>query len=368
VSCNIVLTALLFVASLIGAGCSGGSSTTAPSTPPNFSKLTPACFAPYAANPILTRDSQFAGSDWNDPSVIKVGNQYVMYASSDHSFDMNIAIYRMVSNNGLNWTLSPSTPVFSADRSSAGTWDHQAVETPSVVVFNGVYHMFYTSYPVTFTDASSYKIGHATSLDGINWTRDVNNPIVAPTEPTNPTPSPLPPAVPAFNQWVAAEPAAVVFNNKIYLYFTAVGANLNVGTTLEVIGLTTSADGLAWSTPQSILTPDQTLYPRTGGTIDWIGYSTPMAAVLNGQMHMFFDVVQNSPWMQYKIHHASSGDGITGWTQDNLAIFNYTDFTWTSNQIRSPTVLLNGTSLYLWFAGDDTATQTLGIGQAKCAL
>ncbi|MGA7593658.1 MAG: family 43 glycosylhydrolase [Gallionella sp.] len=327
--------------------------------PPDFSKLTPSCFTPYASNPILTKDSLFSGSDWNDPSVIKVGGQYVMYASSDHYFDLSIAIYRMVSNDGVSWTLSPAAPVFEADP-SASAWDHRATETPSVVYFKGVYHLFYTAYPVSYTDSASYKIGHATSADGIIWTRDPNNPIVEPNDPHNTTPDLT------FDQWVAAEPAAVVFNNKIYLYFTAVGANLAVNNTLEVIGLTTSSDGTAWSTPQSVLEPDQSLYPRTGGATDWIGYSTPMAAVLNGQMHLFFDVVQNSPWMQLKLHHASSSDGIANWTQDNSPIYTNTDFSWTSSQIRSPTALQDGNAIYLWFAGDDGTT--LGIGRSKCAL
>jgi len=303
-----------------------------------------------------------SGSDWNDPSVIKVGSQYVMYASSDNNFDLNIAIYRLVSNDGLHWALSPSSPVFQADPNPAA-WDHRAVETPDVVYFNGQFHLFYTAYPVTHTDAYSYKIGHATSADGITWVRDASY-IVAPNDPTNPAPSPI--LNPSFNQWISAEPAAVVFQNKIYLYFTAVGANLGLGTTLQVIGLTTSSDGITWSAPQSVLEPDQALYPRA----TWIGYSTPMAAVLNGQMHLFFDVAQDAtqvtPWKQLRIHHASSADGITGWTHDSSAIFSQSDFTWTSNEIRSPFTLLDGTSLFLWFAGDDGAT--LGIGASKCAL
>jgi len=354
---NIVQVLLLFVASLVSTACGGGSAPTSAS--PNFSKLTPSCFAASAFNPILTRDSQFIGSDWNDPSVIKVGNQYVMYASSDHSFDLNIAIYRLVSSDGLSWSLSPTTPVFQADPNTSA-WDHRAVETPSVVYFGGKYHLFYTGYPVTYADSYSYKIGHATSSDGISWTRDASF-IVAPNDPYNTTPNLT------FNQWITAEPAAVVFNNKIYLYFTSVGANTSVGSSLEVIGLTTSPDGTTWSTPQSVLLPDQALYPRPGGTKDWLGYSTPMAAVLNGQMHLFFDVVQNAPWKQLKIHHASSTDGITNWTQDSSSIFNNTDAIWTADEVRSPTVLLDGTSLYMWYAGS-TTTPTLSIGQAKCAL
>jgi predicted GH43/DUF377 family glycosyl hydrolase len=293
------------------------SDNTAPTSPPDpdFTKLNPACFTGSASNPVLTRDSLLSGSDWNDPTVLKINGQYVMYASSDQNFDFNINIYRLVSSDGISWSLNPSTPVFQAD-ANAAAWDHRAVETPSIVYFNGAYHMFYTGYPTTYTDVYSYKIGHATSGDGITWVRDASY-IVAPNDPGNPAPDMT------FNQWISAEPAAVVFQNKIYLYFSAVGANSNVGTTLQVVGLTTSSDGTTWTTPQSVLTPNQSLYPR--GT--WLGYSTPNAIVLNGQVHLFFDVVQASPWKQLKIHHASSADDINGWTHDTTAIFSQNQFT-----------------------------------------
>jgi sucrose-6-phosphate hydrolase SacC (GH32 family) len=350
---NIAVVTLLLLTSLLSSACGGGSGNQPAS--PNFAKLTPTCFAASASNPILTGDSQFTGSDWNDPSVIKVGNQYVMYASSDHSLDLNIAIYRMVSNDGLSWPLSPATPVLQAD-ANAAAWDHRAVETPSVVYFNGQYHMFYTGYPLTYADSTSYRIGHATSPDGITWTRDANNPIVAPTDPTVTTP------LWKFNQAVTAEPAAVVFNNKIYLYYSAVGTNTTNGN-IQVIGLVTSSDGTNWSAQQEILRPDQTLYP----TASWFGYSTPAAVVLNGKMHLFYDVAQVSPWKQRKIHHAISGDGITVWTEDSAVIYSNTDFAWTADEIRSPSVLLDGTSLYMWFAGS-TATPTFSIGRSTCAL
>jgi predicted GH43/DUF377 family glycosyl hydrolase len=320
---------------------------------PDYSKLTPTCFASSPSNPVLTGGSLFSGSTWNDPSVINVGNQYVMYASSDHNFDGNIEIYRLVSSNGLAWSLSPSAPVFSHS-SDVSAWDFKSVETPSVVYFNGKYHLFYTGYPSTHTDSTSYKIGHATSDDGITWVRDASY-ILAPTNPAG---------APNldFNQYIVAEPAAVVFNNKIYLYFTALGANVDVGTTLQVIGLTTSADGIAWTTPQSVLTPDQTLYPRS----TWLGYSTPSAIVLDGKIHLFFDVVQETPWKQLRIHHASSSNGVSGWTQDSASIFSQASFGWSSNEIRSPTALLSGASLALWLSGDNGSV--LSIGQASCSL
>lgn len=322
-------------------------------TPPNFSKLTPSCFLSSDPNPVLTGDSLFKGSTWNDPSVLKIGDQYIMYASSDHSFDGNIAIYRLVSADGRKWSLNPSRPVFSANPDST-SWDHRAVETPSVVFFKNKYHMFYTGYPVSHKDPSSYKIGHAISDDGITWTRDASY-ILAPTNPAGK------PNL-EFNQYIVAEPAAVVFNNKIYLYFSAVGANARVDTTFQVIGLSVSANGRTWTTPRTALIPNQSIHPRS----TWIGYSTPSAAVISGKMHLFFDVVQDSPWKQLRIHHASSVNGVSAWELDSSSIFSESNFSWASNEIRAPTAYLDGTSVQLWFAGDNGSV--LSIGQAACDL
>jgi predicted GH43/DUF377 family glycosyl hydrolase len=319
----------------------------------DITKITPGCFQPSVNNPILTSGSLLPGADWNDPSVLKVGTEYVMYASSDQSFDFNIKIYRLKSPDGVNWTLNPSTPVFQANP-VASAWDHRAVETPTVIIFQNKYHMFYTGYAANYADTSSYRIGHATSADGITWVRDPNF-ILAPSNPTG---------APNldFNQFVVAEPGAVVFKNKIYLYFSAIGANTSVGTTLQVIGLTTSSDGVQWTALKSVLQPSQTTYPRS----NWIGYSTPQPVVISNALHLFFDVVQASPWKQLRIHRAVSFDGQTNWISDANPIFTQTSFPWASNEIRSPAPMLDGTVVKLWFGGDNGVA--LGIGFSQCQL
>ncbi len=300
--------------------------------------------------------SFFAGSNWNDPHVLKVGSQFVMYASADINFSKNIKIYRLVSSDGINWQLSPSTAVFEKS-STPSAWDSESTETPAVVYFKNQYYMFYTGY-TDQTDSSTYAVGYATSPDGIHWTRQT--PRFAPTNPHG-TPDLN------FMQYVVGEPAPVVFNNKLYLYFTAQGAHMSVMSTLFTIGLVTSDDGLNWSAPQMVLVPDQSIYPRS----TWIGYSTPHAAVLNNQVHLFFDVAKD-PFKQEKFHHASSADGINSWNLDSTAIFDKSQFSWADDQINAPAVLLDGTNLMMWFGGQGNISSfpniSMGIGMAICPL
>jgi hypothetical protein len=55
-------------------------------------------------------------------------------------------------------------------------------------------------------------IGHATSPDGIAWTKDPRNPVLRPSGHRR-----------DFNGLQVAEPGAVVVRDKVYLYFAAVG-------------------------------------------------------------------------------------------------------------------------------------------------
>ncbi len=312
---------------------------------------------------IIDNDDFFTGSHWNDPHVLYRDGQFIMFASSDLSWDGFVKIYRLVSSDGKSWTITNGgNPVL--ERSVSG-WDSHGIETPAVVYFKDEYHMFYTGYDVPYDYTSPdgngagdgdtafdddiaskhFRIGHATSSDGITWTKDTGNPVVSPVDPyTAPDLN--------FDQYTVGEPAPVVFNNKIYLYFTAVGAQTDPGvnSSWQTIGLVTSSDGTTWDTPRRTLTPDLTLYPRNSG-VEYIGYSTPNAVVLNGKIHIYCDVALNSPWTQVAIHHAYSSDGETGWTQDPAPLLERSSYSWTASEIRSPSAIEYNNNLYLYFAG-----------------
>jgi predicted GH43/DUF377 family glycosyl hydrolase len=357
-----VRTSVLFLLGLL-TSCGGGGRSTS-ETPPgptlDASKITPACFQ-GGTTPELQIGSGFAGADWNDPHVLKVGAEYWMFASSNLGFAPTppspVQIYRLTSTDAVSWTLDPANPVLTV---TAGHWDQGGTETPAVVSFGGMYHMFWTGYPDTWPPPPSaslrFRIGHATSMDGTTWTKDATF-LLGPSN------------VPGdFNQSIVGEPGPVVFNNTLYLYFTAVGFDAGLAANLQVVGVMTSTDGVAWSTPALAFKPDQTVYPRAS---NWVGYSTPNAVVIDGKVHVFVDVANDGSgkWTQVALHHAYSSDGLTSWTQDPAPIRRLTDFTWTAREIRSPGAFLDGTTLRLYFAGDDIGnTNAWGIGQMTCSL
>ena len=341
------------------ASCSGGGSTsdTAPAPTLDASKIAAACFQ-GGTTPELQISSGFTNADWNDPHVLKVGAEYWMYASSNLGFppagpaSSPVQIYRFTSPDAVSWTLNPAQAVLKVTPTQ---WDEGGNETPAVVFFGGKYHMFWTGYPDAWPNLNAYnfRIGHATSTDGIAWTKDATFLLGLGVSGS-------------FNEFIVGEPGPVVFNNTLYLYFTAVGVDTGLGAGLQTIGVITSSDGIAWSAPALAFKPDQTVYPRTS---NWVGYSTPNAVVIDGKVHVFVDVANDGSgnWTQVALQHAYSADGLTGWTQDPAPIRRLTDFTWTAREIRSPAAFLDGTTLRLYFAGDDLPN-AWGIGQMTCSL
>lgn len=319
-----------------------------------------------AENPCVSFGQLRWLASWNDPCVLKWKGKYVMYMTSALTVPgwPPVLPYRAVSDDGRHWNLDPKTPLI-AHGKDPSDFDFQSIETPSVVFFKGRFHLYYTGVQKGLS--GPLAIGHATSEDGVYWTKDPNNPVLRPTG--NPA---------DFNGIHVAEPGAVVRSDAVYLYHTSVGKRPGSGPPARrVIALARSADGSRFASPKVVLEQSD-LYPASLG---FDGYSTSAAAVRAGRVHLFYDVGYFDPhaerkWTQVALHHAVSDDGETNWVQDSRAIFTTRSFGWTSLEIRSPTALFEGDALHLWFAGNarvdeflpevkQTArTRKFGIGHA----
>ena len=297
---------------------------------------------PSAENPYLSFGQLRPLASRNDPCVLKWEGRYVMYLTSSLMIPGRPPVqpFRAVSDDGLRWTLEPKTPLIEPGK-DASDFDLQSVETPSVVSFKGQFHLYYTGVKQGLSGPMA--IGHATSEDGIHWTKDPSNPVLRPTGNPN-----------DFNGIHVAEPGAVVRGGAIYLYHASVGLRPGGAPPVRrVIALAKSADASHFEAPKVVLEQGD-LYPAKLG---FDGYSTPSAAIRDGRVHLFYDVGYFDPhaehkWTQVALHHAVSDDGETGWEQDPRAIFTSRSFGWTSLEIRSPTALFEGDVLHLWFAGN----------------
>lgn len=116
-----------------------------------------------------------AAGEWDDgriasPSVVEQDGAYRMWYTGWRSGGMP-GVGLAVSGDGATWERSPSNPVLGAG--AAGTFDDLGVSTAEVRAAGGLLHMWYTAstgggdwrYPQTSS------IAHATSTDGVAWTR-----------------------------------------------------------------------------------------------------------------------------------------------------------------------------------------------------
>jgi len=131
----------------------------------------------YSGNPIMQPGP--AGS-WDAggagvAAIILEGATYKMwYLGLSGNFVFRIGY--ATSSDGIQWTKHPNNPVL--DVGPPGSWEESIVFTPDVHFDGQTYHMWYNGF--NRTDA---RIGHATSPDGISWTKNPANPIINPGVP-----------------------------------------------------------------------------------------------------------------------------------------------------------------------------------------
>lgn len=300
-------------------------------------------FQPYPSNPIIRYGDGFPDAAWNDPCVLKENGQYIMYiTAADGIFLSNsntVKVYRQVSNDGYNWTLSPLTPIVEP---VPGTYYEGGTETPSVVFKDSVYHMYLTCYPPGNLQ-TEFVLAHTTSPDGINFTMDTIPVLESDGSPT------------IYGDLVG-EPGAMVYNDSIYLFFTTAGTVSNIP--VQGIGLIKSGDGTHFSTPQLAVQLPASVYP---GNSYW-GLSTPSALAINDSIYLFTDVAEiiNGAWTQVALHQFKTDSFTNVWYHDTVPVHTMQDFVWTDgdylSEIRSITPLLDDNGiLRIWYAGNRLA-------------
>jgi hypothetical protein len=122
-------------------------------------------------NPVL--DVGSPGS-WDDlyasiPAVIKNGSEYRMWYRGFDSADYRIG--HAASPDGIFWTKHSQNPIM--DIGPPGSWEEIHVSAPTVKRFKNIFDMWYVG-----GDGASFRLGHAISNDGLNWTRNPSNPVL----------------------------------------------------------------------------------------------------------------------------------------------------------------------------------------------
>ena len=107
-------------------------------------------------------------------------NKYMMWYTAGERYQDIGDLHRGIvhigmarSENGIDWIKYPR-PALSPRLDSVQPFE-AVVSKPSVVVIDGVYHMWFSVFAM---DDTGYRLGYARSSDGLNWQRAADKEII----------------------------------------------------------------------------------------------------------------------------------------------------------------------------------------------
>jgi len=130
----------------------------------------------YIGNPVLGLGS-LGSWDENEvmhPCVVFDGNIYHMWYNG-YGQDVQRTGYA-TSEDGINWNKHAGNPVLTVGAPAA--WDDYMLALTGVIYRENEYKMWYTAGDGTDEDSKYFRIGYATSPDGINWSKYEHNPVL----------------------------------------------------------------------------------------------------------------------------------------------------------------------------------------------
>jgi hypothetical protein len=190
------------------------------------------------------------------------------------------------------------------------------------------------------------SIGHATSPDGIHWTKDAANPVVV--------------AQGDKSKWGfrgTGEPGVAydARTGTFYLYYISMRHSSD-GKDNGHLGvlLATSKDGSRFTHHVDARGERQPALYRELDTFKgaWYGYMTPSALITSdGLFHLFVATFGPKVDRHDTLAHAVSRDGLRFEVVEG-PIFEFGRGDWKDHQVRSPTVVEGAGRLEMWFAAE----------------
>ncbi len=128
----------------------------------------------WQGNPVLGPGAEggWDGVSVHDPRVIRDGQRFLMWYSGFDGRQWRVGL--ATSEDGRQWTKSQNNPVL--EPGQPGSWDDTSVAYSSVILSDGMYRMWYQGGD----SRGTWRIGHATSTDGIRWDKSSANPVLYP--------------------------------------------------------------------------------------------------------------------------------------------------------------------------------------------
>jgi predicted GH43/DUF377 family glycosyl hydrolase len=295
--------------------------------------------------PLLNPESD---TDWDNGYV---GSCTVLYDSTNSLFRMWYSggqgellgqVGYATSTDGIKWQKYGNMPVM--EEGPAGSWDHHIVGFPTVVIVNDTCRMWY----VGGSDEMVVQIGYATSIDGINWTKYGNNPIIR---------------VGTAGSWEETwifEPCVIYNESVFHMWYTGAKGDWTDFDPWDAgVGYATSTDGINWTKHAS----NPVFEENTPG--NWDDYIVCEQTVLfhNGMFHMWYQGLTSTPGL-FPIGYATSADGIS-WQRSESNPVLIPSSLWELPRHQFPHVIITDSTYHMWYsAGVDFFNWKIGYAKS----
>lgn len=288
-----------------------------------------------------------------DPAVVFFKGRYLLYFStleesdtdsdsnSDSDLNLNKDKFRIGIAESLdleNWTFLTLIPL-------EGECEKQGVAAPAAFVRDGYVHLFYQTYGNREKDA----ICHGYSEDGIHFSRNVTNPVFAPT-----------------TDWCcgrAIDADVVEFKDNIYLYF----ATRDHGFNIQKVGVAYTPKDSDFSKASWIQGKNAPcLEPKLLWEKNCI--EAPATVVVNEKVYMFYGGAYNCEPQQIGVAVSENGIDFKR-LSDTPFMTNGKDGDWNSDESGHPYVFRDEDgSIYLFYQGSPNKGKDWYLSMKKVTI
>jgi predicted GH43/DUF377 family glycosyl hydrolase len=212
----------------------------------------------HPGNPVLVPDRWYDAYEVANASVVIVDGIYHMWYSGQ-DMDQDNRISHATSENGIDWDKNPANPVM--DLGPPDSLDSHEVMHPFVLYEEPLFRMWYNGH-----DGSTQRILQATSLDGVEWAR-----------------SSIPALEPGDWDPFLGMMSVLRYDGSYYMFYT--GGVVDEEQVDVAIGCATSDDGTAWTRP----TPSGPVFtPGAPGAWDDSSVIQPVLMTTSAEFVMWY--------------------------------------------------------------------------------
>jgi len=258
----------------------------------------------------------------SEPYVMWDVNHYKMWYIGGNGDTSEVGL--ATSPDGMVWTKEPTNPVLKLG--PMNSWDDRGINSVSVLKTATGYDMWYSGRG----NMTSRPIGHATSPDGITWTKYVGNPIFISG---------------TVGAWDENLDGCYVLHTGVtyHMWYTA----MEKANSIRRIGYASSSDGLSWTKEPNAVLP-------LGAPGKWDDVYATWPTVLqeaDGSFAMWYFGSGGSP-VDSGIGWATSSDGKNWVKEPTPVLLGDTPGQWDAYMIGRPAVIRESSSqLRMWYVG-----------------